>query len=55
MGDGRFHLESIMIANPTLPAYRYDPYSKLFTIEKYDFPLMKKIRRYFLRKMLFPD
>jgi 2-(3-amino-3-carboxypropyl)histidine synthase len=44
-----------MIANPTLPAYRYDPYSKLFTIEKYDFPLMKKIRRYFLRKMLFPD
>jgi 2-(3-amino-3-carboxypropyl)histidine synthase len=55
LGDGRFHLESIMIANPTLPAYRYDPYSKLFTIEKYDFPLMKKIRRYFLRKMLFPD
>lgn len=45
LGDGRFHLESIMIANPTLTAYRYDPYSKQFTIEKYDFQLMKKIRR----------
>ena len=22
LGDGRFHLESIMIANPELPAYR---------------------------------
>lgn len=23
LGDGRFHLESIMIANPGIPAYRY--------------------------------
>ncbi len=23
LGDGRFHLESIMISNPTIPAYRY--------------------------------
>lgn len=23
LGDGRFHLESIMIANPEIPAYRY--------------------------------
>uniref|UniRef100_A0A803TVV4 2-(3-amino-3-carboxypropyl)histidine synthase subunit 1 n=1 Tax=Anolis carolinensis TaxID=28377 RepID=A0A803TVV4_ANOCA len=23
LGDGRFHLESIMIANPSIPAYRY--------------------------------
>lgn len=23
LGDGRFHLESVMIANPTVPAYRY--------------------------------
>lgn len=22
LGDGRFHLESIMIANPEIPAYR---------------------------------
>ncbi len=28
VGDGRFHLEAIMIANPALAAYRYDPYSK---------------------------
>lgn len=35
-----------MIANPTLRAYRYDPYSKQFTIEQYDFALMKSIRRY---------
>ena len=29
LGDGRFHLESAMIANPDLQAYRYDPYSKV--------------------------
>lgn len=23
LGDGRFHLESVMIANPNVPAYRY--------------------------------
>jgi len=23
LGDGRFHLESIMIANPDVPAFRY--------------------------------
>lgn len=23
LGDGRFHLESVMIANPDVPAYRY--------------------------------
>ena len=26
LGDGRFHLESAMIANPKLRAFRYDPY-----------------------------
>ena len=35
LGDGRFHLESAMIANPTLPAYRYDPYSRKLTREIY--------------------
>ncbi|KAI6117630.1 putative diphthamide synthesis protein-domain-containing protein [Pisolithus croceorrhizus] len=35
LGDGRFHLESIMIANPTVPAFRYDPYSKKLTREYY--------------------
>jgi len=28
LADGRFHLEAIMIANPQIPAFRYDPYSK---------------------------
>ncbi|KAL9620625.1 MAG: hypothetical protein Q9160_004879 [Pyrenula sp. 1 TL-2023] len=35
LGDGRFHLESAMIANPILPAYRYDPYSRILTRESY--------------------
>ena len=29
VGDGRFHLESIMISNPQIPAFRYDPYTCL--------------------------
>ncbi|KAK5112111.1 Diphthamide biosynthesis protein 1 [Meristemomyces frigidus] len=36
LGDGRFHLESAMIHNPSLPAYRYDPYSRRLTRETYD-------------------
>lgn len=45
LGDGRFHLESIMIANPGLPAYRYDPYSKVFSIEQYDHAQMQQTRQ----------
>ncbi|XP_065178938.1 2-(3-amino-3-carboxypropyl)histidine synthase subunit 1-like [Sycon ciliatum] len=44
VGDGRFHLESAMIANPNLPAYRYDPYSKVFSREHYDTPVMHSMR-----------
>ncbi|KAL5254168.1 hypothetical protein ACHWQZ_G013817 [Mnemiopsis leidyi] len=44
LGDGRFHLESIMISNPALPAYRYDPYNKSLTQEYYDHVKMKRIR-----------
>jgi 2-(3-amino-3-carboxypropyl)histidine synthase len=44
VGDGRFHLESIMIANPTVPAFRYDPYSKKFTRETYEHTEMKTVR-----------
>lgn len=36
IGDGRFHLESMMIHNPNLVAYKYDPYNRQFTIEEYD-------------------
>lgn len=45
IGDGRFHLESAMIHNPELPAYKYDPYSRKFTIEKYDHDEMYSLRR----------
>jgi len=45
LGDGRFHLESAMIANPQVKAFRYDPYSKVFSQEYYDHDLMKKNRR----------
>ncbi|KAJ7499164.1 putative diphthamide synthesis protein-domain-containing protein [Mycena latifolia] len=44
LGDGRFHLESIMIANPTVPAFRYDPYSKKLTRERYDHREMHSVR-----------
>ncbi|XP_048016155.1 2-(3-amino-3-carboxypropyl)histidine synthase subunit 1 isoform X2 [Megalobrama amblycephala] len=44
LGDGRFHLESIMIANPEIPAYRYDPYSKVFSREYYDHEAMRATR-----------
>ncbi|KAJ6191729.1 diphthamide biosynthesis protein 1 [Bipolaris maydis] len=41
LGDGRFHLESAMIANPQLPAYRYDPYSQRLTHEVYEHDLRR--------------
>ncbi|GMK54460.1 hypothetical protein CspeluHIS016_0110460 [Cutaneotrichosporon spelunceum] len=44
VGDGRFHLESIMIANPSVPAFRYDPYSKKFTREGYEHAEMRGLR-----------
>ncbi|KAF9509504.1 hypothetical protein BS47DRAFT_1349178 [Hydnum rufescens UP504] len=44
VGDGRFHLESIMIANPDVPLFRYDPYSKKLTRERYDHDEMTSVR-----------
>jgi len=44
VGDGRFHLEAAMIANPTLKAFKYDPYSKEFTREYYDHSKMLSLR-----------
>ena len=38
--------QSTMIANPSLPAYRYNPYDKTLTHEVYDYDLMTTIRRY---------
>ncbi|KAK0172823.1 hypothetical protein PV328_006094 [Microctonus aethiopoides] len=45
IGDGRFHLEAAMIANPTLRAFRYDPYEKKLTEEFYAHDAMRIIRR----------
>ncbi|XP_029067194.1 2-(3-amino-3-carboxypropyl)histidine synthase subunit 1 isoform X10 [Monodon monoceros] len=45
LGDGRFHLESVMIANPNVPAYRYDPYSKVLSREQYDCQRMQANRQ----------
>jgi 2-(3-amino-3-carboxypropyl)histidine synthase len=44
IADGRFHLEAAMIQNPTVPAYRYDPYAKQLTSERYDTEKMRGIR-----------
>ncbi|EQC40425.1 hypothetical protein SDRG_02321 [Saprolegnia diclina VS20] len=45
VADGRFHLESAMIANPTVKAYRYDPYPKVLSCESYDLGQMVAIRK----------
>jgi 2-(3-amino-3-carboxypropyl)histidine synthase len=45
LGDGRFHLESAMIHNPDLPAYRYDPYSRKYTRESFDHDELHKLRK----------
>ncbi|XP_052052069.1 2-(3-amino-3-carboxypropyl)histidine synthase subunit 1 isoform X1 [Apodemus sylvaticus] len=45
LGDGRFHLESVMIANPNVSAYRYDPYSKVLSREYYDHQRMQATRQ----------
>nr|NVI70974.1 putative diphthamide biosynthesis protein 1 [Cucujiformia] len=52
LGDGRFHLESIMIANPNIQAYKYDPYEKSFTREHYAHSEMKSIRKKFIDQSL---
>ncbi|EXJ78438.1 diphthamide biosynthesis protein 1 [Capronia coronata CBS 617.96] len=44
LGDGRFHLEAAMIANPDIPAYRYDPYSRKLTRETYSHEEMLDMR-----------
>lgn len=45
IADGRFHLEAAMIANPSLPAYRYDPFTKAVFEEQYEHSRMLRARR----------
>ncbi|KAE9555688.1 hypothetical protein FO519_001159 [Halicephalobus sp. NKZ332] len=44
IGDGRFHLESVMIQNPSIPAFQYNPYSRRLTKEDYGFDVMVRNR-----------
>ncbi|KAL7753437.1 Diphthamide biosynthesis protein 1 [Sorochytrium milnesiophthora] len=46
LGDGRFHLESILIHNPHLQGFRYDPYAKKLTRESYDHAEMHALRKH---------
>ncbi|KAK1289977.1 hypothetical protein QJS10_CPB18g01906 [Acorus calamus] len=45
VADGRFHLEAFMIANPSIKAYRYDPYLGRLFLESYDHEGMKEVRK----------
>jgi 2-(3-amino-3-carboxypropyl)histidine synthase len=49
LGDGRFHLESAMIHNPSIPAYRYDPYSRTLSRERYEHEEMLSLRKEAIR------
>ena len=44
LSDGRFHIESTMIYNPTQKYYQYNPYNKKLTIERYGHKQMKELR-----------
>lgn len=44
VADGRFHLEALMIANPMVETFKYNPYNKEITKEYYDFKKMVCLR-----------
>lgn len=50
IGDGRFHLESAMIRNPTLNFFKYCPFSRKLSREYYDFDKMKNSRERQIQK-----
>lgn len=52
VGDGRFHLESAMIRNPTLSFYKYCPYDRKLTREFYSYSEMVAVRREEVKKAL---
>lgn len=46
LADGRFHLESLMIANPHIREFfKYDPYGKKLTRESYGYDEMHRLRK----------
>lgn len=50
IADGRFHLESLMIHNPDFTFYRYNPFNKVITAEKYNYSLFHQIRKNEIKK-----
>eukprot|EP00340_Litonotus_pictus_P002945 CAMPEP_0170513976 /NCGR_PEP_ID=MMETSP0209-20121228/545_1 /TAXON_ID=665100 ORGANISM="Litonotus pictus, Strain P1" /NCGR_SAMPLE_ID=MMETSP0209 /ASSEMBLY_ACC=CAM_ASM_000301 /LENGTH=242 /DNA_ID=CAMNT_0010797857 /DNA_START=541 /DNA_END=1269 /DNA_ORIENTATION=+ len=48
--DGRFHMESLMISNPQMTFYQYDPFLKQLSLEQYDTQLMMKTRKDIISK-----
>lgn len=50
IADGRFHLEALMISNPGCITYKYNPYDKSFSIEKYDHYAMHSDRKSAIEK-----
>jgi 2-(3-amino-3-carboxypropyl)histidine synthase len=48
--DGRFHMESAMIANPDATFYQYNPFTKILSLEQYDVDLMKDVRMNMITK-----
>ncbi|KAK8807951.1 hypothetical protein WA588_006437, partial [Blastocystis sp. NMH] len=44
LADGRFHIESAMITNPSVRALRYNPYTMELTEEEYDLTKMRGLR-----------
>ncbi|KAI4835863.1 diphthamide biosynthesis protein 1 [Plasmodium brasilianum] len=52
IADGRFHLESLMIHNPDFSFYRYNPFDKILTVEKYNYKLFYEIRKNEIKKCI---
>lgn len=50
VGDGRFHLESVMINNPLLSFFKYCPFSRKLTREYYDYTKMVYLRSKNIKK-----
>lgn len=46
VGDGRFHLESLMLSNRENNYYRYCPFNKKMYREKYDYERLATIRKH---------
>ena len=44
--DGRFHMDAAILANPTIPCYRFDPEQRTLTVETIDCNAFATLRRF---------